>query len=176
MRKRFSAIVLNSIATLALQLAIISDASMSNLRIFMNEMEFMALSVAREVENIYADRCSRLSSLDFNISPKRNSLLHTAILLSQQSPQPPWPLVTSVTSGKIRNFVEKNAIENVYFSLLTSVAEQKSSQEAEDFGRVLGVKNWQLNLPAGTFQTGLTKTQVKNEKDVFEECTCEERR
>ena len=62
MRKRFSAIVLNSIATLALQLAIISDASVLNLRIFMNEMEFMALSVAREVENIYADRCSRLSS------------------------------------------------------------------------------------------------------------------
>ena len=62
MRKRFSAIVLNSIATFALQLAIISDASVLNLRIFMNEMEFMALSVAREVENIYADRCNRLSS------------------------------------------------------------------------------------------------------------------
>ena len=62
MRKRFSAIVLNSIATLALQLAIISNASVSNLRIFMNEMESMALSVAREVENIYADRCNRLSS------------------------------------------------------------------------------------------------------------------
>ena len=52
MRKRFSAIVLNSIATFALQLAIISDASVLNLRIFMNEMEFMALSVAREVVNI----------------------------------------------------------------------------------------------------------------------------
>ena len=62
MRKRFSVIVLNSIATFALQLAIISDASVSNLRIFMNEMESMALSVAREVENIYADRCNRLSS------------------------------------------------------------------------------------------------------------------
>ena len=32
-------------------------------------------------------------------------------------------LVTSVTSGKITNFVEKNAIENVYFSLLTRGAE-----------------------------------------------------
>jgi Mg-chelatase subunit ChlD len=62
MRKRFSAIALKSIATFALQLAIISDASVLNLRIFMNEMEFMALSVAREVENIYADRCNRLSS------------------------------------------------------------------------------------------------------------------
>ena len=62
MRKRFSVIVLNSIATFALQLAITSDASVSNLRIFMNEMESMALSVAREVENIYADRCNRLSS------------------------------------------------------------------------------------------------------------------
>jgi Mg-chelatase subunit ChlD len=62
MGKRFSAIVLNSIATLALQLAIISNASVSNLRIFMNEMESMALSVSQEVEKIYADRCNRLSS------------------------------------------------------------------------------------------------------------------
>ena len=64
MRKRFSAIVLNSIATLALQLAIISDASVLNLRTFMNEMESMALSVSQEVEKIYADRCNRLSSCD----------------------------------------------------------------------------------------------------------------
>ena len=62
MRKRFSAIVLNSIATLALQLAIISDASVLDLRTFMNEMESMALSVTRKVEDIYADRCNRLSS------------------------------------------------------------------------------------------------------------------
>ncbi len=48
MRKGFSAISLKSIATFALQLAIISDASVLNLRIFMNEMESMALSVARE--------------------------------------------------------------------------------------------------------------------------------
>ena len=62
MRKRFSVIVLNSIATFALQLAIISDASVLNLRTFMNEMESMALSVTRKVEDIYADRCNRLSS------------------------------------------------------------------------------------------------------------------
>ena len=63
MRKRFSAIVLNSIAALALQLTtIISDASVLNLRTFMNEMESMALSVTRKVEDIYADRCNRLSS------------------------------------------------------------------------------------------------------------------
>ena len=35
--------------------------------------------------------------------------------INQTHPPTPVTLVTSVTSGKITNFVEKNAIENVYF-------------------------------------------------------------
>ena len=58
--------------------------------------------------------CSATLSTKENLANSRNRQSPFA-LPNSTIPPTPVTLVTSVTSGKITNFVEKNAIENVYF-------------------------------------------------------------
>ena len=58
--------------------------------------------------------CSATLSTKENLANSRNRQSPFA-LPNFTIPPTPVTLVTSVTSGKITNFVEKNAIENVYF-------------------------------------------------------------
>ena len=58
--------------------------------------------------------CSATLSTKENLANSRNRQSPFA-LPNSTIPPTPVTLVTSVTSGKITNFVEKNTIENVYF-------------------------------------------------------------
>ena len=58
--------------------------------------------------------CSATLSTKENLANSRNRQSPFA-LPNSKIPPTPVTLVTSVTSGKITNFVEKNTIENVYF-------------------------------------------------------------
>ena len=58
--------------------------------------------------------CSATLSTKENLANSRNRQSPFA-LANSTIPPTPVTLVTSVTSGKITNFVEKNTIENVYF-------------------------------------------------------------